>query len=79
MLDEHYINGRFTFDDQVRLANTLKKISTKHTIRWVMTNSSHPDIRELYQDCTIVKIPKGTSNVVGVFTNNSKEILISNY
>jgi DNA adenine methylase len=44
-----------------------------------MTNSSHKDIKKLYKDFKILKIPKGTSNVVGVLTNKSKEIIISNY
>ncbi len=57
----------------------LKEISSKKNIRWLMTNSANPEICELYNDFKIVKIPKGTSNVVGVMTNNSKEVIISNY
>ncbi|NVM66607.1 DNA adenine methylase [Mucilaginibacter sp. SG538B] len=75
----HYINGRFTFEEQKRLADRLKEVSANHDIKWLMTNSSHPSIRDLYQDFTIRTIPKGTSNIVGVFSENSNEVLISNY
>lgn len=75
----HYINGKFSFDDQERLAEKLKKISKSKKIKWLMTNSSHLSIRKLYKDFNIMKIPKGTSRVVGVFSYNSQEILISNY
>lgn len=75
----HYINGRFSFDDQERLAEKLNKISKTKKIKWLMTNSSHPSIRKLYKEFNIIKIPKGTSRVVGVFSDNSQEILISNY
>src|SRR3989304_9944158 len=47
--------------------------------RWVITNSSNPKISELYKDYKIVKIPRGTSETLGVFKNNSKEVLILNY
>jgi len=75
----HYINGKFTFEDQERLANTLREISSKKKIKWVMTNTSHDSIKNLYKDFIIRPIPKGTSNTVGVFTENSNEVLISNY
>ncbi len=79
MQKEHYINGKFSFEDQIRLSKKLQEVSKNKKVTWLMTNSSHPDIRKLYEDFNILKIPKGTSNVVGVITNNSKEILISNY
>ncbi len=75
----HYINGKFSFEEQQRLALELKKISQKSNVKWAMTNSSHPAIRKLYAGFKIRRIPKGTSNVVGVFSENSNEILISNY
>ena len=75
----HYINGRFAFSEQQRLAAKLKEVSALGGVKWLMTNSSHPSICELYKDFTIRKIPKGTSNVVGVFSNNLNEVLISNY
>lgn len=75
----HYINGRFTFQDQLRLAATLKEISLTKDIKWAMTNTSHPSIKKLYEDFTIRPIPKGTSKTLGVFTQNTNEVLISNY
>lgn len=78
MDDEHYINGKFSFDEQIRLSKVLKEISSKKKIKWIMTNSSHSEIRKLYTDFKIIKIPKGTGDVVGVTTNKSKEILITN-
>jgi len=79
MREVHYINGKFAFDEQVRLSNKLKEISENKKVKWLMTNSSHPDICGLYKDFKLIKVPKGTSNVVGVFTEDSKEVLISNY
>lgn len=79
MHQAHYINGHFSFDDQKRLASKVKSISKNKNVKWVMTNSSNSDICKLYKDFNITKIPKGTSRVVGVFSNNSYEVLISNY
>jgi len=79
LLEAHYTYGRFTFDDQARLARKLKQISLENNIKWLMTNSSHPEIRDQYTDFNITNIPKGTSSVIGVYTNDSKEVVISNY
>jgi DNA adenine methylase len=79
MREAHYINGKFTFEDQVRLSRKLKEIVRKNRVNWVMTNSSSREIRELYSDFNVVKVPVGTSNVVGVSTSSSKEVIISNY
>jgi len=79
MKHAHYINGQFFYEEQIRLSEKLKDISSKKKIKWLMTNSENPEICKLYNNYRIVKIPKGTSNVVGVMTNNSKEVLISNY
>lgn len=75
----HYRNGKFLFDEQVRLAHTLKSLSKSKQIRWAMTNSSHKDILKLYKDFNINKIPFGTSNKPGIQTKNSNEVLITNY
>ena len=40
---------------------------------------SNREICELYSDFNVVKVPVGTSNVIGVSTNNSEEVIISNY
>ena len=79
MTEAHYINGRFSFEDQVRLSRKLKDISMNQKLHWLMTNSSNPEICKLYRDFTIHKIPIGTSNVIGVSTRNSKEVVICNF
>lgn len=79
MREAHYINGNFTFQDQKRLAAKLRSISKTSNVKWLMTNSSHPDICRLYQNFNIIKIPKGTSSTIGVQTINSHEVIIMNY
>jgi DNA adenine methylase len=79
MSEAHYINGKFSFEDQVRLSGKLKELARKNSVNWLMTNSSNREICELYNDFNVVKVPVGTSNVIGVSTNNSKEVIISNY
>lgn len=78
MIEAHYINGRFPFEDQVRLSRKLRDISSKK-LNWLMTNSSNPDICKLYRDFTIRKVPIGTSNIIGVSTGNSNEVVICNF
>ncbi|MBA7565914.1 Modification methylase DpnIIA [subsurface metagenome] len=79
LLEAHYTYGRFTFGDQARLARKLKEIGINNGVKWLMTNSAHPEICDLYADFNIGNIPKGTSGVIGVYTNDSKEVVISNY
>lgn len=79
LTESHYTYGKFTFHDQIRLANKVKYINRNKNVKWLMTNSSHVDICNLYKEFNIVKIPKGTSGRIGIHTNNSKEILISNF
>jgi len=79
MPEAHYINGKFSFEDQVRLSRKLKEIARKNRVNWLMSNSSNREICELYSDFNVVKVPVGTSNVIGVSTNNSEEVIISNY
>ena len=79
MPEVHYINGRFSFQDQLRLARKLKEVSRRNTVNWLMTNSSNSEICKLYSDFNIIKVPIGTGRVIGVSTNNSKEVIISNY
>jgi len=75
----HYRNGKFLFNEQIRLAETLKRLPKSRRIRWAMTNSSHNDILKLYEGFKIKKIPFGTSNKPGIQTKNSNEVLITNY
>ncbi len=79
MSEAHYIHGNFSFRDQIRLARKLNNISKKTRFKWLMTNSSHPDICNLYKDFNTVKVPKGTSKIIGVQTDDSNEVVISNY
>lgn len=79
MKQAHYINGSFSFEEQVRLARSLKKVSKNVKTKWMMTNSSHPDIVGLYKDFYVIKIPKGTGHRIGIFSENPGEVLISNY
>lgn len=79
LLELHYSNGKFLFEDQIRLSNVLKKIPESKQIRWAMTNSSHHDILKLYQGFNIKKIPYGTGERPGIQTKNSNEVLITNY
>ncbi len=75
----HYSNGKFLFEDQIRLSETLKRLPKSKRIRWAMTNSSNKDILRLYDQFTIKKIPIVTRNKPGIFTNNYNEVLITNY
>lgn len=75
----HYAYGKFTYSDQIRLANNLKFITDRKNIKWLMTNSSHCDIKHLYKGYNIRKVPYGTGNRIGVKSRNAGEIVISNY
>jgi DNA adenine methylase len=79
MIQAHYINGRFCFEDQVRLSKQIETITKHKRIKWIMTNSSHPDICELYKHFNVRKIPRGVSEIIGVHTKNSNEVVISNF
>jgi DNA adenine methylase len=77
--ESHYTYGKFTFEDQIRLSKSLIKLSKKKDVKWMMTNSNHKDIKKLYKDFIIKKIPKGTSSKIGITINNPSEILIKNF
>mgnify|MGYP006292822413 CR=1 FL=1 len=79
LLEAHYTHGRFTFGDQARLAKKLSDISIKNDVKWLMTNSAHLEVRSLYSDFNIDNIPNGTGSIIGVYTSDSKEVVISNY
>jgi DNA adenine methylase len=76
--NDHYIFGLFTFDDQQRLAKALARAS-KRRVNWVMTNSSHPDILELYQNCDHFSLERGTGRTIGHLVKNSGEAVIHNF
>lgn len=75
--NDHYIYGLFTFDDQQRLAKALTQAS-KRGVTWVMTNSSHPDILELYQNYDHFPLKRGTGRTIGHLVKNSGEAVIHN-
>ena len=50
----HYLNGSFSFSEQKRLAQKLIQITRDKNIRWLMTNSSHLEIRNLYKEFNIL-------------------------
>ena len=79
LLEQHYINGKFTFADQQRLLESLRTASENKKFKWLMTNSAHPEIRKLYKGFKIKKIPVGTGTRPGILNKSSNEVLISNY
>ena len=46
-LHEHYVGGRFTFEDQTRLAVALGR-AAERGVQWTATNSSHRELLDLY-------------------------------
>ena len=79
LTESHYINGKFSFEEQIRLSELLKEVSEKKKIKWLMTNSSHPEIKKLYKKFNVARIPIGTGDRPGILSNESNEVLISNY
>jgi len=77
--ESHYTYSKFTFGDQIRLANKLNRMSKRKSIKWIMTNSSNKEIRNLYKKFNIIELPKGVSERIGIHTNNSQEMLVKNY
>ena len=73
--NDHYGFGQFTFEDQKRLATALKRAS-KRGVNWVMTNSSHKDILELYKMYENIPLIKGTGKSPGLLSNDSSESII---
>lgn len=74
----HYVYGKFSYADHKRLADGLER-ATKRGVRWAMTTSSHRDLLQLFANSDIIRIPKGTSDRLGILTENSGEVLIRNY
>lgn len=79
LIEGHYSNGKFTFEEQITLAEHLKELSKRKRFKWLMTNSSHSSIRKLYSNFNITKIAIGTGDSPGLPSTKSNEILISNY
>jgi len=73
----HYTFGSFSFDDQKRLSDSLRK-ATKRGVSWVMTNSSNSEIIELYNCYSCFFIKKGTSGLSGSAPHETEEAVIYN-
>ena len=75
---QHYEHGKFRFKDQVRLADALER-ATSRKVKWMLTNSSHPEINKLYREYIIEPLRMGTGSKIGQITSSSGEALIRNY
>jgi DNA adenine methylase len=73
----HYGFGQFMFDEQKRLAQALIRASRKG-VKWVMTNSNHPDILDLYHVFFQFQLEKSTRRQTGSVNRDSGEIVIHN-
>jgi len=78
LLNSHYVYGKFSFFEYQRLAEALKRASSRN-VKWMLTISSHPDILSLFYGHKIVSIPRGTGRKPGILSNNSGEVIIINY
>ncbi len=76
-LNAHYGYGQFMFDDQKRLAKSLIAAS-RRGVKWVMTNSNHPDILDLYHVFFQYPLEKGTGRSIGRITGSTGEVVIHN-
>ena len=74
----HYQADTFSYADQVDLSEVLSAASSRG-VRWVMTNTSHPDVLGLYEECHVTGLLRGTGRKIGEITSTSGEILIKNY
>lgn len=75
---EEYSAGSFTDDDQARLAQALKGIQG----RFLLTNSDHPLVRELYDGCAFQEVDVfysvGSSKTDGARAAKG-ELIVTNY
>jgi DNA adenine methylase len=51
LIHQHYAFKDFSYDDQIRLAASLRDAS-RRGVRWVLTNSNHRDVIKLYGSLT---------------------------
>jgi DNA adenine methylase len=77
-INDHYIGRQFTYDDHRRLASALTRANSRR-VQWLMTTSSHPDIRKLFRSNRIISMPRGTGRLPGRLVKDSGEIVIANY
>lgn len=77
-LHEHYVGKQFTLVDHRRLATALRQAHVRG-VPWAMTISNHPDIVRLYRGFRLVRVPRGTGRTIGAMTDESGEVLVTNY
>jgi DNA adenine methylase len=77
MNNAHYIGQVFTYYDQQRLASALQE-ATKRNVPWVLTNSTHKDILNLYSGNYAMPLSIGTGKRPGILTKRSEEMVIFN-
>jgi DNA adenine methylase len=75
---EHYAYCEFSYEEQKRLRDVLKR-ATLRGVQWAMTTSSHTDVLFLFHDYRQIPLPMGTGKKPGILTINSGEVLICNY
>lgn len=78
MDSDHFRYGKFTFEDQQQLASVLQEASAKGVL-WAMTNSSYPDIIDLYPNHFIAFLKKSVGQGIGQVSGSGSEVFICNY
>lgn len=74
-----YTNGEFSLEDQIGLRNKCEELD-KRGIKFLLSNSDHPKIRELYQEFDIVTVKaRRTINSKGNKRGEINEVLVMNY
>jgi DNA adenine methylase len=75
--NKHYCAGKFTYEDQQRLAQVLD-CATHRGVKWLMTNSCNTEIMEMYEEYNYVFLQRGTSGIPGTLIDNPGEVVIHN-
>jgi DNA adenine methylase len=77
LVNAHYTAQEFAFNDQQRLAEALKRASLRG-VRWVMTNSAHPDILSFYRGFDIRPMAACTGRRPGIVESAAgTEVIVS--
>ncbi|MDD3847324.1 MAG: Dam family site-specific DNA-(adenine-N6)-methyltransferase [Syntrophorhabdaceae bacterium] len=75
---DHYMFAQFTFTSHQRLAASLNR-ATERGVRWVMTISSHEDIKALYPQYAMIPFRVGVGHSPGHITKETGEVLVMNF
>lgn len=74
-----YTTGGFSFEDQKRLATVFRRLSDKG-VHLMLSNSSTPEIKELYNGFSIHTVPaKRFINCKGEKRSGAFELIVTNY